>query len=50
LQKLGLPIPVFSSANVETASDSAMQSMIARWQSRVRLFQTHLHGTVQKAT
>ena len=41
LLKQGLPVPVFSSANVETASDSAMNAMIARWQSRVRLFRTH---------
>lgn len=38
LQKQGLPIPVFSSANVETASDGAMDSLLARWQSRIRLF------------
>jgi uncharacterized phosphosugar-binding protein len=40
LQKQGLPAPVFTSANVETASDGAMHSMLARWQSRVRLFRT----------
>jgi uncharacterized phosphosugar-binding protein len=41
LQDKGLPVPVFSSANVETASDSAMNSMLSRWQSRVRLFRAH---------
>jgi uncharacterized phosphosugar-binding protein len=41
LQTLGLPVPLFSSANVEAASDSAMNAMIARWQSRVRLFRAH---------
>lgn len=41
LHQRGLPVPIFSSANVETASDSAMHAMIARWQSRVRLFRAH---------
>ena len=38
LQDKRLPVPVFSSANVEAASDNAMNSMLSRWQSRVRLF------------
>lgn len=41
LHKEGRPVPVFSSANVENASDCAMHSAIARWQSRVRLFRAH---------
>jgi uncharacterized phosphosugar-binding protein len=41
LHEQGLPVPVFSSANVESASDTTMHSMMARWQSRVRLFRPH---------
>lgn len=50
LRKQGLPAPVFSSANVESASDAAMNSMIARWQSRVRLFRAPPNETPAKTS
>lgn len=50
LQKRNLPVPVFSSANIEEASDSAMLSIIAQWRSRVRLFRDHPNQHTGKTT
>jgi uncharacterized phosphosugar-binding protein len=38
LQRLGLPVPIFPSANVESHSADNLESLLALWSPQVRLF------------
>lgn len=45
LQQLGIVVPVFPSANVESASDEALEKLLDQWGSRIRLFRKQSAST-----
>lgn len=41
LQKLGLSVPIFPSASGESGSEDHLESVLATWSPKVRLFASH---------